>query len=121
MHDKEEYERKKKAIFDTMGKRGRERILRIGYENWEPFEEPKDPRERIFGSASLKASALVQRFYQSAGQREESVAMHRELFELCRGFLQGESRSKTIFDFCAWYQKNADAGPETGPIPGAEG
>jgi len=121
MDDREEYEHKKKAIFDSMGKRGRERILRIGYENWEPFEEPKDPRERIFGSASLKANAYVQRFFQSPGQREQSVAMHRELFELCRGLLQGESRAKTIFDFCTWYQRNANAGPETGTPPGAEG
>lgn len=119
MHDREEYERKKKAIFDSMAKRGQERILRIGYENWEPFEEPKDPRERIFGSASLKASAYVQRFFQSAGQREESVATHKELFELCRGLIEGENRARTIFDFCIWYQKNADAAQDSGTAPGS--
>ncbi len=45
--DPKEYEIRKKAIFDTMSKRGQERILKMGYENWEPFQEPKDPRERI--------------------------------------------------------------------------
>ena len=42
-----EYEVKKRAIFDGMSKRGQQRILRLGYENWDPFQEPKDPREQI--------------------------------------------------------------------------
>ena len=109
MNDREERDFKKKAIFDSMSKRGQERILRIGYENWDPFEEPKDPRERIFGSASLKAGALIQEFYQSTGNKEESVAVHRELFELCRGLLQGESRAKVIVEFCNWLQKRIGA------------
>jgi hypothetical protein len=101
----EEREFKKKAIFDGMSRRGQERVLRIGYENWDPFEEPKDPRERIFGSASVKAGALVQEYYKSTGGKEESVALHRELFELCLGVLQGEDRAKTIVDFCAWLRE----------------
>lgn len=105
MTDNTERELKKKAIFDAMGKRGQERILRIGYENWDPFEEPKDPRERIFGSASLKAGALIEEFYRSVGDKEESVSLHKELFELCRGLLQGEARAVTISDFCNWYRK----------------
>ena len=105
MSDAHEYEVKKKAIFDAMSKKGQERILRIGYENWEPFQEPKDPRERIFSNASLRANALVKEFYQSPHGKEESVSMHRELFELCRGVLDGETRSKTIFDFCCWLKE----------------
>ena len=105
MTDNEEYEFRKKAIFDGMSKRGQERILRIGYENWDPFQEPKDPRERMFGSASLKAGALVHEYYQSAGEKEESVAVHKELFELCRGLIQGEGRARAIVDFCAWLRK----------------
>ena len=109
MTDSEEYEFRKKAIFDAMSKRGQERILRIGYENWDPFQEPKDPRERIFGSASLKAGAIVQEYYNLPGAKEESVAMHKELFELCRGLIQGDSRATTIVDFCAWLRKKTGA------------
>ena len=102
MNDTEEREIRKKAIFDGMSKRGQQRILRIGYDNWDPFEEPKDPRERIFSSASLKAGALVREYYATAGEKEQSVVVGKELFELCRGFLQREGRAKTIVDFCAW-------------------
>lgn len=106
MDENQERELKKKAIFDGMSKRGQERILRIGYDRWDPFEEPKDPRERIFGSASIKAGILVKEFFRTTGIKEESVAVHKELFELCRGLLQGEDRSKTIFEFCNWFAKN---------------
>jgi hypothetical protein len=101
-----EREERKKGIFDAMSKRGQERILRMGYENWDPFQEPKDPRERIFSSASVKAGGLVDEYYRSrqAGQ-EESVALHKELFDLCRGLLQGETRARAIFEFCHWYRE----------------
>lgn len=101
MNDREEYEFKKKAIFDGMSKRGRERILKIGYENWNPFEEPKDPRERIFGSASIGAAALVREYCEARG-KEESASMQKELFDICMGFLQGDARAKTVVDFCVW-------------------
>ncbi len=110
MSDREEYEFRKKAIFDGMAKRGRERILKIGYENWDPFEEPKDPRERIFSSESVMAGALVQEYYKAAGDKQESVAVNKDLFDLCRGLLQGESRAKTIVDFCVWLKKRTGAG-----------
>ena len=102
MSDREEYEFRKKAIFDAMSQRGQERILKIGYENWDPFEPPKDPRERIFSSESLNADALVRDYYKAVGDKEQPVAVHKELFELCLGLLRGESRAKAIVDFCVW-------------------
>ena len=102
--DVNEYAMRKKAIFDAMSKRGQERILRMGYENWEPFQEPKDPRERIFSAASTKADALVKAFYAAHPQQERSVVMEKELFELCRGLLKGEARAQTVLEFCNWYK-----------------
>jgi hypothetical protein len=103
-HGESEAEVRKKAIFDGMSKRGQERILRIGYDNWDPFQEPKDPRERIFSSASLKAGALVQEFLHLDQAHQESSALVKDLFELCKGLLQGEARAQTILEFCNWYQ-----------------
>jgi len=103
--DEKEYEMRKKAIFDTMSRRGQERILRIGYENWNPFQEPKDPRERIFSSASLKATALVKEFLQTHQAAQESPALFKDLFELCRGLLHDEPRAHFILEFCTWYRQ----------------
>jgi len=102
VEDPKEYEIRKRAIFDSMSRRGQERILKMGYENWEPFQEPKDPRERIFSPASQTSMTLVDEFYQAAGLSRDSVALHKELFELCRGLLMGESRAKAIFEFSVW-------------------
>lgn len=109
--DSQDYELRKKAIFDSMSRRGQERILKMGYENWEPFQEPKDPRERIFSPASQTAMALVEEFYQAAGLSRDSVALHKELFEVCRGLLMGESRGRAIFEFCAWLKAKGVAPP----------
>jgi hypothetical protein len=109
--DQNEYEFRKKAIFDGMSKRGQERILRIGYENWDPFQEPKDPRERIFSSASLKAGVLVKEFLQLHHARQESPVLFKDLFELCKGLLQEEVRAQTILEFCNWYQSRVNKDP----------
>ncbi len=106
----QEHEFRKKAIFDSMSKRGQERILRIGYENWDPFQEPKDPRERIFSSASLRASALIKMFLEEERVGEESVGMQKELFELCKGVLQGEARAEVLYKFCLWLSKKGAQG-----------
>lgn len=119
--ENQEVEFRKKAIFDSMSKRGQERILRIGYENWDPFQEPKDPRERIFSSASLRASALIREFLAEEGVAEESVAMQKELFELCRGVLQGEARATVLCKLCLWLDRKgvelAPAQPGKPPLP----
>lgn len=107
----QEVEFRKKAIFDSMSKRGQERILRIGYENWDPFQEPKDPRERIFSSASLRAGALIKVFLKEERVGEESVGMQKELFELCKGVLQGDARAKVLYKFCLWFAKKSAEGP----------
>lgn len=105
MEEHEEYELKKKAIFDSMSLRGRERILKIGYENWEPFPMPKDPRERIFGGASQKARGLVQEFSRSHEGMEGAASLQKELFELARGLIQDEARAKTVIEFSAWLRE----------------
>jgi hypothetical protein len=102
--DQSDPEVRKRAIFDGMSKRGQERILRIGYENWDPFQEPKDPRERIFSSASLKAGGLVKEFLHLHQAHQESSVLIKDLFELCKGLIDGEVRAQTIMEFCNWYQ-----------------
>ncbi len=104
MTEDSDYEKSKKAIFDGMSRKGQERILRIGYENWEPFPEPKDPRDRIFGSSALQAHAMVDYFFREHLKGVESVVIRKELFELCRGLLDEEDRAKAVYEFCRWFE-----------------
>jgi len=41
---------------------------------------------------------------------EESVAMHKELFDLCKGVLQGEARATVLYKFCLWLSKKGAEG-----------
>lgn len=107
----EEIQIRKKAIFDTMSRKGQERILRMGYDNWDPFMEPKDPRERIFGTTAQKAIELLREFYATRNLADESVAQQKELFDLCRGLLQDERRAKIVFDFCLWFREKTGLNP----------
>lgn len=110
-HDQSEIDIRKKAIFDGMSKRGQERILKIGYENWDPFQEPKDPRERMFSSSSLMAGALVKEFLHIHRSHQESSVLIKDLFELCKGIIDGEARAQAIFEFCNWYHKKIGENP----------
>ncbi|NLI80532.1 MAG: hypothetical protein GX443_02435 [Deltaproteobacteria bacterium] len=101
-NEEREREIRKRAIFDGMTQKGRERILRIGYDNWDPFLEPKDPRDRLFSSDSMRANALLRDFYSAQGMEEESVVTHKEMFDFCTGLLKGEARALFLFRFCRW-------------------
>lgn len=103
--DREEYERRKRAIFESMSKRGQERILKRGYENWDPFVEPKDPRERLISDPARRAMALLVNFYETSEIGELARAYHRDLFDLASGLLRGEAKARVIFGFCKWYEK----------------
>jgi len=103
--DANEREKKKRAIFEGMSKRGQARILRLGYENWDPFQEPKDPREQIRGSAALRADELVRDFLEARGCYRDAPGSRRELATLCRGILREEARAKMVYEFCTWLEK----------------
>jgi hypothetical protein len=49
--------------------------------------------------------ALVDEFYKAAGLSKESVSLHKELFELCRGLLMGENRARAVFQFSVWLKE----------------
>ena len=39
----EEEAQRKQAIFDRMSPRRQKHILKLGFDKWDPFQEPKDP------------------------------------------------------------------------------
>jgi hypothetical protein len=101
-----EREKKKKAIFDGMGPRHQQRILKkIGYENWDPFQAPKDPLDLRDRKSDLIASALIRKFISDCEIEDPDANYIRALMEISKGLLKGEEKYKAIYDFCCWYQK----------------
>ncbi len=96
---------RKRVIFDTMSELGRERILRIGYENWDPFQEPKEPADLRFGKTYVEAESLLREFFEERPDVREFVAVRRELFDLCVDLIRRDARAGALCDFCDWYRK----------------
>ncbi|OIQ02447.1 MAG: hypothetical protein AUK55_00790 [Syntrophobacteraceae bacterium CG2_30_61_12] len=104
--DEQEKQARKKAIFDGMGKRGQKQVLKLGYENWDPFQEPKDPREVLRSASALRAGLLIQEFYQDHHDDERVRAHHKDLLDLCRGLLKGDVKANSLLEFCLWFDRN---------------
>jgi hypothetical protein len=109
----EEKERKKRAIFDSMSAKRRRRIVeKIGYENWDPFQEPKDPLDLRGQKTDQLALVLIGEFISECGAEKRTDEYREGVEEICRGLIEGEERYKGMFDFCRWYGKKGSLGPD---------
>ena len=107
----EEKERKKRAIFNSMSPKRRQRIVqKIGYENWDPFQEPKDPLDLRGQKTDQVASVLIREFISECGAEKCSNEYREAVREICKGLIKGEERYKGMFDFCRWYGKKGSLG-----------
>ena len=61
----EEAAARKRAIYDRLSPRRRKYIEKIGYEKWDPFEEPQDPIDIRRDRTKRTTQQLVREFLQS--------------------------------------------------------
>ncbi|WDP91133.1 MAG: hypothetical protein HUN04_16090 [Desulfobacter sp.] len=99
----EEIESRKKAIFDAMGKRGQRQILKKGYEQWDPFEEPKDPIDIRKDKTKRTTQVLIREFLSSVDHEEYSNTFAEGAFEMCLGIVNEEEKIRGMFEFANWY------------------
>lgn len=106
---------RKKAIFDSMSSRGQKRILKLGYDAWNPFEEPKDPIDIRRDATSRTTQQLVREFLQQCGHEKYSNAYSRGVLEMALGIINSDDRFIGMFEFASWYieQLKAVQGDET--------
>jgi hypothetical protein len=101
----EEEEKRKKAIFESMSPRRQKHILKKGYENWDPFQKPKDPITIRKDKTKRTTQSLVREFLQTKNFDEYSNAYGRGVFELCLGLINNDDRYRGMYEFSVWYQK----------------
>jgi len=100
--DKEAAERKK-MIFDSMSARGQKRIMKIGYDRWDPFEEPKDPIDIRRDPTKRTTQQLVRDFLQQCGHENYSNAYSRGVLEMAVGIINDDDRFIGMYELAAWY------------------
>lgn len=102
----EQEEARKKAIFDSMSERGRKRILkRVGYENWDPFEEPKDPIDIRKDKSKRTTQQLIREFLYTIPADEHSNSFAQGALEMALGIINKEDKSLGGFEFSIWYRE----------------
>ncbi|MBT3310838.1 MAG: hypothetical protein HN379_02490 [Desulfobacteraceae bacterium] len=102
-YSQEEVDRKK-SIFDSMGKRGQKKVMKMGYDKWDPFEEPKEPIEMRRDKTKRTSQELIREFLQSVSQDEYSNEYGGGAFDMCLGIINDQERYKGMYDFVCWYQ-----------------
>ena len=101
---KEEVARRKKAIFESLPKRGRRYIERIGYDKWDPFEEPKDPIDIRRDATKRTTQQLVREFLQSRPpDAPYSNAYGQAVMEMAIGIVNDDERFQAMLEFAEWY------------------
>ncbi len=95
----------KKAIFDSMSPRSQARILKKGYDQWNPFEEPKDPIDIRRDVTRRNSQTLMRQFLESSGLTEYSSQYGRGLTEMCLGIINRDDRYLAMFDLAKWYRR----------------
>jgi hypothetical protein len=96
---------RKKAIFDSMSPRRQKHIKKIGYEKWDPFEEPKDPIDIRRDKTNRTTQQLVREFLQNCGHDKYSNAYGRGVLEMALGIVNDDERFIGMYEFAAWYQE----------------
>lgn len=99
-----EVEKRKHAIFEAMSARGQKAILKRGYDNWDPFQEPKDPIDIRRDKTKRTTKMLVREFLHTRSAEEYSNEYGRAVLEMALGIVNNEDRFRAMFEFACWYR-----------------
>ena len=98
-----EDDKRKKAVFDCMSPRRQKHILKKGYDQWDPFEEPKDPIDMRKDKTRRTSQSLIREFLQSRPMEDYSNDFGRGAFDICLGIINQEERYLGMYAFSCWY------------------
>jgi len=101
----EEEQARKKTIFDGMSSRRQQYILKKGYDEWNPFMEPKDPIDIRTDKTRRTSKMLIREFLQSRNLETYSNEYGRGVVEICMGIINGDDRFRGMYEFSCWYQE----------------
>lgn len=101
----EEIAARKKYIYDTMGKRGRRQIDKVGYEKWDPTQTPKDPIDIRTDGTKRTAQQLIREFLQETSFDDYSNSFAEGALEMCLGIINDEEKIRGMYEFTKWYME----------------
>ena len=102
-----EEEQKKREIFDAMASRRQQRILKKGYDNWDPFQKPKEPPAQIKKEREDKKQALnlFLEYLEEHQEHHRNDEFLRGVREMSEGLIGDTEKYRGMCAFACWYEK----------------
>lgn len=100
----EQAQAKKKFLYESLSPRRKKFIDRIGFDKWDPFQEPKHPIEIRTDSTRRTSKELMLKFLRDFQPENYSNAYGRGVLEMCIGIINGDDKCRAIYEFSLWYR-----------------
>lgn len=98
-----EQEAFKRHLYESMNPRRRKFIDKIGYDQWDPFQAPKEPLDMRRDATERTLQELLRDFMRESGGGD--AAWQAGARECALGIILKDERFQGIFDFCLWYDR----------------
>ena len=109
----EDEQTQKRLFYERMSPRRRRFVDRIGYDNWDPFEAPKEPMDIRKDVSQRTAQQLVQEFLRSVSQELHGGEYARGATDCAMGIVARQEKYQGVLDFCVWYHELRQEGRDS--------
>ncbi len=100
-----EEEEQKRLFYERMSPRRRRFVDRLGFDQWDPFEAPKEPMDIRTDISERTVGQLVQEFLRAVSQELHGGEYARGATECALGIVARQEKYQGILDFCVWYHE----------------
>ncbi|MDR0339357.1 MAG: hypothetical protein LBH65_03670 [Desulfovibrio sp.] len=95
----------KRIFYERLSPRRRRFVDRIGFDQWDPFEAPKEPLDMRRDLSKRTVRELVRDFLQSVSQEMRGGDYARGATECAVGIIAKQEKYQGALDFCVWYHE----------------
>lgn len=88
-----------------MSPRRQKHIVKKGYEDWDPFQIPKDPIDIRRDQTNRTTQMLVREFLQTREMGKTGNAYSRGVLEMALGIINNDERFIGMYEFAIWHQE----------------
>ena len=95
----------KRAIYDRMSARGKKYVDSLGFDVWDPFQEPKEPLDIRKDVTKRTTQELVRRFLQEQAPEGAGNLYSQGVLDAALGIVNKDEKIRGMFEFCLWYDR----------------